>query len=126
MAFATTSSGRGVDGNIGYWHAGRFPVKPEGADPRLPLMGDGTQEWVRVTEPEEMPRSINPDQGWLANWNNKPIADWPFAESDFHWGEGHRVQVLMGAMTSWHAGGDLTTAHLNQLNQVGGYHHTAG
>jgi penicillin G amidase len=116
----------GVDGNIGYFHAGRFPVKPETADRRLPLMGDGTQEWVRVTEPEEMPRSINPEQGWLANWNNKPIADWPFAESDFHWGEGHRVQVLLGAMSMMAAGGDLTTAHLNQLNQVGGYHHTAG
>lgn len=116
----------GVDGGIGFWHAGRFPVKPEGADPRLPLMGDGTQEWVRVTEPEEMPRSVNPEQGWLANWNNKPIAGWPFAESDFHWGEGHRVQVLMGAMSMMAAGGDLTTAHLNQLNQVGGYHHTAG
>jgi len=118
----------GTDGNIGYWHAGRFPVKPEGvgADPRLPLMGDGTQEWVRITDPEEMPRCINPAQGWLANWNNKPIADWPFAESDFHWGEGHRVQILMAAMTGFAAMGDVTTAHLNQLNQVGGYHHTAG
>ncbi len=117
-----------TEGNIGYWHAGRFPVKPEGvgADCRLPLMGDGTQEWVRVTDPEEMPRCINPEQGWLANWNNKPIADWPFAESDFHWGEGHRVQVLMGAMTVLAGVGDLTTVHLNQVNQVGGYHHTAG
>ena len=114
------------DGNIGYWHAGRFPVKPEGADCRLPLMGDGTQEWVRVTEPEEMPRVINPEQGWLANWNNKPIADWPYAESDFHWGEGHRVQVLMSAMTGLAALGDLTPDHMNQVNQVGGYHHTTG
>ncbi len=116
----------GVDGNIGFWHAGRFPVKPETADPRLPMMGDGTQEWVRVTEPDEMPRSINPEQGWLANWNNKPIAGWPFAESDFHWGEGHRVEVLLGAMSMMAPGENLTTAHLNQLNQVGGYHHTAG
>ncbi len=116
----------GADGSTGYWHAGRFPVKPETADPRLPMMGDGTQEWVRITGAEEMPRSINPDQNWLANWNNKPIADWPYSESDFHWGEGHRVQVLMGAMAMMAPGADLTTAHLNQLNQVGGYHHTAG
>jgi|GEM_PF-279700 len=118
----------GVDGNIGYFHAGRFPVKPETADRRLPLAGDGTQEWLRVTEPHEMPRSINPEQGWLANWNNKPIAGWPFAESDFHWGEGHRVQVLMGAMSMMAPGpgADLTTAHLKQINQIGGYHHTAG
>ncbi|MFP3897755.1 MAG: penicillin acylase family protein [Dehalococcoidia bacterium] len=115
-----------TEGNIGYWHAGRFPVKPEGADPRTPLMGDGTQEWVRVTGPEEMPRSINPEQGWLTNWNNKPIAGWPFAESDFHWGDGHRVQILLDTVTALAAGGDLTPAHLNTINQVAGYHNTAG
>ncbi|MBE0430529.1 MAG: penicillin acylase family protein [Dehalococcoidia bacterium] len=117
-----------VEGNIGYWHAGRFPVKPEGADRRLPLKGDGSQEWVRVTEPEEMPRSINPEQGWLTNWNNKPIANWPYAESDFHWGEGHRVSVLMQTVPKllFVTEGNLTVEHLNQVNQVGGYHHTAG
>lgn len=115
-----------TEGNIGYWHAGRFPVKPEGADRRLPLQGDGTQEWVRVTDPEEMPRCINPEQGWLANWNNKPIAGWEYAESDIHWGEGHRVQILMDAMETFAAAGDLTTDTLNTLNQIGGYHSTGG
>jgi len=117
----------GTDGDIGYWHAGRFPVKPVSpADRRLPLMGDGTQEWVRITDPSEMPRCINPDQGWMANWNNKPVAGWQYAESDIHWGEGHRVQILMGAMAGFAAAGDLTTDTLNQLNQIGGYHSTAG
>ncbi|MFB0514973.1 MAG: penicillin acylase family protein, partial [Candidatus Neomarinimicrobiota bacterium] len=114
-------------GNIAYWHAGRFPVKPEGADRRLPLTGDGTQEWIRVTAPEEMPRCINPEQGWLTNWNNKPIADWPYAESDFGWGEGHRVQVLMNALTDYYAPrGDVTFEDMNAINQIAGYHHTAG
>ena len=115
-----------TEGNIGYWHAGRFPVKPGGTDRRLPLLGDGTQEWVRITDPEEMPRCINPEQGWLANWNNKPIVGWEYAESDVHWGEGHRVQILMDAMTTFAATGDLTTDDLNTLNQIGGYHSTAG
>jgi len=115
-----------TDGNIGYWHAGRFPVKPVSADRRLPLQGDGTQEWVRVTDPEEMPRCINPEQGWLANWNNKPIADWEYAESDIGWGEGHRVQILMDAMATFAAAGNLTTDDLNTLNQIGGYHSTGG
>jgi penicillin amidase len=101
-------------------------MKPAGADRRLPLAGDGTQEWARITEPWEMPRSINPDQGWLANWNNKPIAGWPYAESDVAWGEGHRVEVLMAAMTQFAAAGDLTTDTLNEINQVGGYHSTEG
>jgi penicillin amidase len=115
------------EGNIGYWHAGRFPVKPAGADPRLPLLGDGTQEWVRVTDPEEMPRCINPEQGWLTNWNNKPIADWPYAESDFGWGEGFRVQILMNALGDYYAPrGDVTFDDMNMINQIAGYHHTAG
>ena len=115
-----------TEGNIGYWHAGRFPVKPVGADRRLPLAGDGTQEWDRVTDPEEMPRCINPDQGWLANWNNKPIAGWEYAESDIGWGEGHRVQILMDAMETFAAAGDLNGEDLNTLNQIGGYHSTGG
>jgi penicillin amidase len=115
-----------TEGNIGYWHAGRFPIKPEGADRRLPLVGNGTQEWAGVTGPDDIPKCINPDQGWLANWNNKPIAGWQYAESDFHWGEGFRVQVLMDAMAQFAAAGDMTTDDLNTLNQVGGYHNTAG
>ncbi len=115
-----------TEGNIGYWHAGRFPVKPAGADHRLPLAGDGTQEWVRVTSQYEIPRYVNPEQGWLTNWNNKPIAGWPYAESDVHWGEGHRVQILMGAVTTFAASGELTTDTLNTLNQIAGYHSTEG
>ena len=110
-----------TEGNIAYWHAGRFPVKPAGADRRLPLAGDGTQEWVRVTSRYEIPTCINPEQGWLANWNNKPVAGWPYAESDIGWGEGFRVQILMDAVTKFAASGDLTTDTLNTLNQIGGY-----
>jgi len=115
-----------TEGNIGFWHAGRFPVKPAGADRRLPLAGDGTQEWVRVTSQYEIPRYVNPEQGWLTNWNNKPIAGWPYAESDVHWGEGHRVEILMSAIPTFAASGDMTTDTLNTLNQVAGYHSTEG
>ena len=113
-------------GNIGFWHAGRFPIKPMGADPRLPLFGNGTQEWDGVTGPDDIPKCINPNQGWLANWNNKPIAGWQYAEGDFHWGEGFRVQILQDAMALFAAAGDMTTDDLNTLNQIGGYHNTAG
>ena len=116
-----------TEGNIGFWHAGRFPVKPGGTDRRLPLAGDGTEEWVRVTDPEEMPRVINPDQGWLANWNNKPIADWQYAESDVHWGEGHRVQRLMDVLDYYETVvGEVTVADMNTINQIGGYNHING
>jgi len=53
-------------------------------DDRFPLWGTGEEEWVGVTGFDEMPKAINPDQGFMANWNNKPIADWPYSEAD--WG----------------------------------------
>ena len=116
-----------TEGNIAYWHAGRFPVKPGGADRRLPLAGDGTQEWVRITDPEEMPRCINPEQGWLTNWNNKPVAGWEYAESDIHWGQGHRVETLMDVLTYYeNVAGEVAFADLNTFNQIAGYNDING
>lgn len=120
-------------GNIGYWHSGAFPVKPETGlygrpiDDRLPLWGTGKEEWVRVTGPSEMPVCINPEKGWMANWNNKPMADWPYGESDRGWGEGHRVSEIMdtveGLLTT---NGKMTLDDMNLVNMKAGYHHGAG
>jgi penicillin amidase len=68
-------------GNIAYWQAGQVPIRPAGYDPRLPLPGTGEAEWPGGTIP--MPVSVNPPQGWLANWNNKP-AVW-YQNSDSAW-----------------------------------------
>jgi acyl-homoserine lactone acylase PvdQ len=62
--------------NIALWHVGDYPVRPAGTDPRLPLMGDGSEEWEGFLDFEEHPQVINPEQGFLANWNNKPAAYW--------------------------------------------------
>ena len=62
--------------NIAFWHVGQYPVRPAGADPRLPLQGDGTQEWVGLTAFADQPQAVNPPQGYFANWNNKPAAGW--------------------------------------------------
>jgi len=116
-------------GNIGYWHAGTYPIKPaygkDGSliDPRLPLWGTGEEEWVGLTGFKEMPKCINPGQGHLANWNNKPITDWPYAESDYGWGEGHRVKRIQEllAATNRFSFGDM-----NQINMDAGYNHIPG
>jgi penicillin amidase len=60
-------------GNIAYFGPADTPVRPAGFDPRLPLPGTGNAEWTGELVP--MPRSINPTQGWLAGWNNKPSSD---------------------------------------------------
>ena len=110
-------------GNIGYWHAGTFPKKPEGVDDRLPMWGTGGQEWVGVTGFAEMPKCINPKQGWLANWNNKPIANWPYGESDVDWGEGHRVKRIMDLLA---AGVKFSFEDMNGINMDAGYNHIPG
>jgi len=65
-------------GNIAYWQAGRVPVRPAGFDPRIPFPGDGAAEWTGALVPT--PTSVNPPQGWLANWNNKPAREYPSSD----------------------------------------------
>jgi len=116
-------------GNIGYWHAGTFPIKPvigkdqRIIDDRLPLWGTGEEEWVGLTGFDEMPKCINPEQGFLANWNNKPIANWPYAESDTGWGEGHRVKRIMDLLA---AEDDFSFEDMNSINMDAGYNHIGG
>ncbi|MFW9874095.1 MAG: penicillin acylase family protein [Candidatus Thorarchaeota archaeon] len=114
-------------GNIGYWHSGAYPIKPETGkdgrviDDRFPLWGTGEEEWVGVTGFEEMPKCINPDQGFLANWNNKPISNWPYAEAD--WGQGHRVRRIQELLASKDK---FTFEDMNSINMDAGYNHIPG
>ena len=62
-----------VDGNIGYFHGGWFPQRTPGHDNRLPVTGDGSNEWQgRQSIDTANPHVLNPTSGFLANWNNKP------------------------------------------------------
>jgi len=114
-------------GNAGYWHSGTYPIKPTHGkngrliDDRFPLWGTGEEEWLGVTGPDEMPKAINPSQGFMANWNNKPIADWPYSEAD--WGEGHRVKWIQELLA---AGDDLTFEDMKTINMEAGYNHIPG
>ena len=62
--------------NINFWYVGFYPDRPDGADPRLPLLGDGSQEWDGFLAFEDLPQDANPAQGYYVNWNNKPAVDW--------------------------------------------------
>jgi penicillin amidase len=75
-------------GNIAYWQAGHVPLRPAGYDPRLPLPGTGEAEWPGGFLP--MPVTINPADGWFANWNNKPAAWYNNPDNQF-FGKQHRV-----------------------------------
>lgn len=74
MSFNFLQADRGQ--NIRYWHIGFYPDRPDEADPRLPLLGDGSQEWDGLLAFEELPQEANAARGYYLNWNNKPVAWW--------------------------------------------------
>jgi penicillin amidase len=89
------------DGNIAHWHAGKIPVRAAGANPFFPQRGDGSSDWQGTIPFARMPHSVNPAQGWLTNWNNKPGPDWPNSSAGFwSWGPVHRVNTLRALLAS--------------------------
>jgi len=74
-----------VDGDIGFWHCGKPPVRAKDIDQRLPTPGTGEYEWEGRMAFSKMPQTINPRQGYIVNWNNKPAAWWR-NEGDTFWG----------------------------------------
>ena len=62
-----------VDGNIGYLARGEIPIRPK-ANALLPVPGwTGTYEWESNIPFDELPSSINPDPGFFATANNRPV-----------------------------------------------------
>jgi penicillin amidase len=95
-------------GNIAYWHTGRIPLWPRGADPRLPLPGNGRYDWRGYLPPRLWPSVIDPAQGFIASWNNKPQASWDDSGDGTLWGAFQRSRQLMNMLSS-HRRFSLTT-----------------
>jgi len=101
-----------ADGNIAYWMSGWDPIRPHGVDPRLPLMGDGTQDWTG--EYRERAHDRNTDQGYYGGWNNKSEADYDNPPNNiwYQLGPAHRAQVIEDYLST-HSG--LTFAEIRDL-----------
>jgi penicillin amidase len=91
-------------GQIAYWHAGRYPIRPRNVDPNLPVPGTGAFDWRGFEPFASQPHVLNPPQGYLANWNNKPAVGWWSAtlgdDGVFAWGDANQVtplQAVVGA-----------------------------
>jgi len=68
-----------VQGNAGYLCRGRIPIRSM-ANAWLPVPGwTGDHEWDGYIPFDELPRSINPEQGYVATANNRPVSgDYPY------------------------------------------------
>jgi penicillin amidase len=82
-----------VNGNIGFWLAGRIPIRHPEQDPRLPTPGTGEYDWRGFTVASELVRCVNPKEGWLGNFNNKPSIKTPGWWPEVMWG--HRIHEVL-------------------------------
>jgi penicillin G amidase len=64
-----------VEGHFGYAFAGQMPIRARG-DGRLPVPGwTGEYEWVGTIPPAELPRTLDPAEGFVVTANNRIVGD---------------------------------------------------
>lgn len=82
------------DSEIAFYTSGRFPMRPKGVNPDLPVDGRGKYEWTGYQAKSKQPHVINPSSGYIVNWNNKPAKNFP--AGDERWSEQslQRTQLL--------------------------------
>jgi acyl-homoserine lactone acylase PvdQ len=110
-----------ADGRIAYWHPGLYPRRDADGDQRFPLPGTGELDHRGHLPFDRMPRSVDPAQGFLANWNNKPAHGWYDGEgigpTSRPGGAGQRVTALHNRLRRADA---LTFAGVQRLEQRAG------
>jgi acyl-homoserine lactone acylase PvdQ len=61
---------------IGYFLSGHYPRRAAGVDPDFPTWGTGEFEWRGFIDASEQPFDVDPGQGFMTSWNNKPARGW--------------------------------------------------
>ncbi|MBW3618986.1 MAG: penicillin acylase family protein [Actinobacteria bacterium] len=93
-----------ADGNIAFWHPGLHHVRPPESDLRLPLPGTGEWDMDEHLPFEALPHTVNPRQGYVVNWNNKPAHGWGdgvgMSYTSYPAGHGQRVTNLVDVISS--------------------------
>lgn len=63
-------------GRIGFWHPGIHLERTTTSDLRLPIPGTGAFDLGDPLPQDALPHLVDPERGWIVNWNNKPAAGW--------------------------------------------------
>ena len=82
--------------DIAYFSSGRLPVRAPGTDPSLPTLGTGPYDWRGFLTQAQHPQAVDPPDGVLLNWNNKPAPGWGAADNNWGYGPVFRVQLFSG------------------------------
>jgi penicillin G amidase len=83
-----------IDGNIGYQMPGRLPIRAKG-NGRYPVPGwTDEYEWLGYIDFEQLPKSFNPPQGYIATANNLVQNKYPYLITT-DWVYGYRAQRIV-------------------------------
>ena len=92
------------DGHIAYFHPGLHRQRNANTDQRLPIPGTGEFDSGAFLPFAQTPQVVDPEQGYLANWNNKPAFGWLDGEglgsTSRPGGAGQRVTSLLDKMAT--------------------------
>lgn len=111
-----------VDGDIGYQAPGRIPIRaaadgPIPSDGTWPRPGwDSAYNWQGFIPSEELPRVLNPEEGFIVAANQAVTADGvePFLAEDYDPGfRSNRIRELLNGMIE--AGETLDVAGANEI-----------
>lgn len=89
-----------TDGTIAYKANGRIPIRKQG-DGQLPVPGDSSDYgWDGYVPFDELPRSVNPESGFIATANNQVVDDsYPHHITDF-WAQPYRYERIAQVLES--------------------------
>lgn len=105
-----------ADNNIGVAGLGRLPKRPAHQHIQFPAAGDGTMEWQGFYDFSHNPKALNPDQGYVASWNNKLFNSLAADASNFSYVD--RVQELLAPLD---ANKKLNQQEIWSINQKGAW-----
>ena len=83
------------DRDIGVFTSGLVPIRPANVDPDLPIKGTGREEWRGFVSFANHPQGMNPPDGEIINWNNRPQAGYEAPSDNWSLGAIQRVDLLI-------------------------------
>ncbi len=89
-----------IEGNIGYQSPGSIPIRA-GGDGTLPVPGwTDEYEWTGYIPFDELPRSFNPESGYIVTANNAVVDDtYPYWIT-YNWNFGYRARRIVDLVGS--------------------------
>jgi acyl-homoserine lactone acylase PvdQ len=83
------------DKNIGVFTSGLVPIRPSNVDQDLVINGSGHEQWRGFVSAKNHPQGINPPNGEIVNWNNRPQAGYEAPDDNWMLGAIQRVTLLL-------------------------------